>query len=319
MALAAIVSAALLWGISRLFDLDFLRETLSGAALEPLLLATLPALGVMILRGVRFRAVVPVADVPLLVAIMGLKNGVARVTPFRAGELYTLYLLKRHAGVEAPKTLLLIVWLKLVDLAVIVLVFLLGIVGSWGGSGAVAGDRLLIWSAVALVALLALVYAFGFWLKIALAPLRWLASDGERGWRKVAGKVVVKLGAVQAEMSAVGPGRTTVVVLCTVALWSLQLLIVGLILRAFSVEVTLSGLAFGFGATQAALILPLPSVASVGPLEAGWVAGFTTVGVPRDLAAVTGLAANGVLLAYALVIAAGCWVFLRWRRPARPA
>ena len=40
--------------------------------------------------------------------------------------------------------------------------------------------------------------------------------------------------------------------------------------------------------------------------------GFTGVGVLQDLAAVTGLAANGILLAYALLIAAGCWLWL-WR------
>ena len=40
-------------------------------------------------------------------------------------------------------------------------------------------------------------------------------------------------------------------------------------------------------------------------------------GLPH-LFAVTGLAASGVLLIYTLLIAAGCWVLLKVRRPIDP-
>ncbi|MFN3197635.1 MAG: lysylphosphatidylglycerol synthase transmembrane domain-containing protein [Bradymonadia bacterium] len=300
-----LVSALLLWAISRLFDLDFLTHTLAEADLQPLLIAFPFSLLVMLIRGVRFRAAAPVAPLRVLIPVMGLKNGLARITPFRAGELYTLYLLKRHADVAAPKTLVLIIWLKLVDLAVIVSIFTLGVMGRWASG--FDDETLLWWALAALGGLLALVYGFAFWLRLALKPLR--ALGGSSGF---VGKVLGKLDALAVEMAEVGPGRTTTVLLCTVVLWSCQLVIVTLILRAFGIDLPVQGVALGFGATQAALILPLPSVASVGPLEAGWVAGFTAVGVPKDLAAVTGLAANGILLAYALLIAAGCWLWL-WR------
>lgn len=327
LALALAVSGLMVWALSTQFNLRFFQDTLRHADPIPLLWGLPLAALVALIRGIRFRAAAPVAPILTMTAIMGLKNGVARVTPFRLGELYTLHLLRRHGGVPAQKTLLLIVWIKLVDLAVLVSIFLLGLsslVFDGGPSSldpsssalAAQGSRLTLWAALALGLLLALVYGFGFWIRVALAPINRLvgpAGSAAPGWRGRLGKLSSALAQVSAELSDLSVARVSTVLACTVLLWAVQLGIVSLLLLAFGVHLPISAVALGFGATQMALVLPLPSVASVGPLEAGWFAGFTAVGVPPDLAAVTGLAANGVLLAYALLVAGVCWLVLRGR------
>jgi hypothetical protein len=103
----------------------------------------------------------------------------------------------------------------------------------------------------------------------------------------------------------------------TVVLQGMQIAAFDAILRAFGVALAPIPLVQGAAVALAGPALPLPSVGTIGTLEASWVAGFVWVGVGLDAAILTGVATQLITLAFAAVVALPSWLYLVRRTAAR--
>jgi len=119
------------------------------------------------------------------------------------------------------------------------------------------------------------------------------------------------------EMARLGWRRMTAAFVWSLLVWAIQLVIFGAILHGFGLAPTPLEVVLGVALAQLAAALPVASVGSVGTHEAGWVLGFTPVGLSRTDAVVTGVAAQVLTLLFAALVAIPCWLHLRARpRPA---
>ena len=321
LAIALLVSGGLLIVLVGQADLPYLLGKLADARMGPLLLAGVVAFAVLVLRGIRFAVLMDMSgirSVGLMMAIMGVQNFLTRITPFRSGELIVPYLLKRHRGSDPGQVLLRLVWVRFVDLGVVVMVF----VGAFGlYTSGLVGQRQVAFGlaearmAGAAVALLLLVggfvVTFRFWFSVGVSVAHKLAGSTGLVGVSFVERVLTKLSEARASMTAMSRRRVTLVVLWTVVTWVAQFAIAGLIIAAFEISVDTVDLAVGMSVAQFGAAVPVPSVGNIGPHETGWVLGFGLVGMARSDAVLTGLAAQLVTLAYALLLAAGCWIYLR--------
>ena len=62
-----------------------------------------------LLRGLRFVSAMPRVALPLMTAVVGVQNFMARVMPFRSGELALPYLLQRHGAETSERSLVVLI------------------------------------------------------------------------------------------------------------------------------------------------------------------------------------------------------------------
>jgi len=264
-----------------------------------------------VLRGLRFVSTMPRVEVPLMVAVVGVQNFMARIMPFRTGELALPYLLEQRGAETTERALVLLIWLRLMDAWLLAGLFVIGLVLHVNG-----GDVALFWTALGgFVVFSCALFWMGAGVRLFFGGLAW--AIGKTGlehldrMRALAERIVDAAGAV----GALSMARRGVAVCWTAAVWIVQFAIFALVLWAFSIEVTALDVVVGVSLAQLAAALPLPSVGSVGTHEVGWVIGFGFVGVDRASAVVSGVAAQGFTLVFAAVVALVCAVYLRVSRP----
>ena len=264
-----------------------------------------------ILRGLRFVSAMPRVSLALMTAVVGVQNFMARIMPFRAGELALPYLLAKRSAETSGRSLVMLIWLRLMDAWFLAGVFAIGLVLHVSDA-----DQTLFWYAVGAFGALSMAL---FWLRKGLRGLFRILAFGAAliGLDRV-GRVERFLAHSMDAADAVdelGVGQRGAAVVWTMAVWALQFAIFTTILKAYAVEVSPLDVVVGVSLAQLAAALPLPSVGSVGTHEVGWVVGFGFVGVERTAAVVTGVAAQLFTLVFAGLVAAIAYVYLRRDRP----
>ena len=311
------VSVALVAWVLRRADLGRLIDRAGEMRAGPLALAFVCSLAVLLLRAQRFHALSTRAGYGTTVAAVAVQNFLVRVTPFRVGELGLPVVLHRYAGEPLPRSVVNVLLVRLVELWMLLLVgagATAAFVGPAGGPGFALPLALL---AVVTLAVL----TFRAWLgALARAAQRLGAPDtpGLRGrLRRTVDRVVEVLAdgdrlSLAARLRLAG-GTLAIAVFQSGLFWSL--------LAIFGVPASLVQVLVGGTAAQFAAAVPVPSVGSVGPLEAAWVSGFTWVGIGLDDAIVTAVGCQVLTLAFAALFAAGAWFWLarRGAAPAEPA
>jgi uncharacterized membrane protein YbhN (UPF0104 family) len=294
--------------------LDWRRAGAALAAADPRWIAVALAwsLAIVALRGWRWIAIQPEAGLAIATAATAVQTFYNRIAPMRLGELTLPHLLRRHAGLDATPTLMLLVVTRIVELAVLLgllaLAVLLG--GAADHLGAIAGIG---GGLAAIVLLLANLHAaVGLAHRAIAAAAR---ATGVAG-RPLARRIVAALARAAAGEARLRPRQRAALVGWTVAIQLAQLAALDAIVRAFGVALGPAASAQGSALALAGTALPLPTVGMVGSLEAGWVAGYHLVGVDRDVAILTGLAAQVVTLGFAAAVALPAWAYLRRARRA---
>lgn len=308
-AAAFLVSGGLVaWLLSRI-DLADAMSRLAAADPRWMALAALFSLAVLLLRSLRFRSLVVGAGYPLTTAAVAIQVFLNRVTPFRLGEISLPLLLRRHAGEDTASSLVGVVFVRLVDLAIVA--GAVAVSFAWATDAPGGG-----WMAAALALLLAaLLASFRWWLGACARLLRDVATRW--GWTRSA-KVegaIGKLVAATAEGRRLDQGGLLVVTLSSLGIFLAQTAMFGCILVAFGVHLPLPALARGGAVAQAGAAIPVAAVGTIGTQEASWVAGYAWVGVPLEVAIVTGIAAQLLTLAFAAAFAGPAWLWLSRRRP----
>lgn len=273
--------------------------------------ALLPALGLYagmsLLRTVRFRSLIPPAERPRFVPLLGVTSAytmAATVLPAKIGEATFVLYANRACGVPSASGLAALVVSRLLDLATLagmfaVTCFALHVSNAYPG---------IPWF-LAVGSLLAAISALCFFLSargdrlviFALTIVRWLGLERVRMGRTIVTRSEQVAGALR---FAGGEGRLLSATLVSIPIWISIFLFCAVLGRGFGLPPTLSlsELAFGSALAIVTSLIPISAFANFGTLEAGWVIGFEMLGVPRDLGAATGLGLHVVQVGLCIVI-----------------
>ncbi len=313
-ALAVLVSCALLGLVLAKLDTRTAWERILGADLGWIGVSALLSAGVLVLRGLRFSALMQRPDPGAATAAVAGQGFLTRVTPFRLGELVMPYVLGRYADEDAAHTLVALLLVRLVDLCLI------------AGAGAIAAMAFSgpseSWRGVAVllvVALSALLLTFRTWMRLGIGLAAWGVK--RLGLTRVAmvARIVARLEGMSTSMARLTRRQQLAVAGWSLAIFVVQTVLLGTLPRAFGVQLAPLQLLVGASAAQIGAALPVASVGSIGTLEAAWVAGFMWVGVSQDDAVFTAIAAQVLTLAYSAAFAAVAWIYLDRRGPSPTA
>lgn len=308
--------AAVAFILSRL---DTGRAWAAVLAADPgwMVLAGLLTAVTMLVRGVRFHALFRAPGLAATTSAICLQTLINRVAPMRLGELSLPYLLQRHTGANGAEVLVTLVLIRFVELATVIPLLLLSTLAR-GGVG------LGVWTGLIGLVLVALVLVLVFFRSIVRFAVTTLGRVADKvGVRPttLAGRTLQSLeraAAGSAELS--GAQRFGVFALTLVQL-AFQIGVFAAILAAFDSSVGPIALVQASCVAFTGVALPVPSVGTVGTLEASWVAGFTWVGMGLDDAILTGLATQVLTLLFNAVLGTGGWLYLVRGNPSarRPA
>lgn len=295
-------------------QLDWRRaiEALRLAELGWIAVAMAWSLAIVWARGMRWTALQPEPGFGVNTSAIAVQTFYNRIAPMRLGELTLPFLLRRHAGQEASRTLVLLIVVRIVELAVAIGLLALATLLRTGTAH--VGWLLVLVGLLVAIGILLLRFrdVMRLCLRVAAAVTRWLRVDR---FPRV-GRALERIEQAMAGESQLSPRLRASLLLWTVGLQSMQIASFDAILRAFGIDLGLLALVQSASIALAGPALPLPSVGMVGTLEASWAIGFVWVGVPLESAILTGIATQVLTLAFAAVVALVCWWYLL-RRAAR--
>lgn len=248
-------------------------------------------------RAARIRVLLPAASRPpagRLAAATAAWILDAQVLPAKVGEATLVWHLRR-LGVPAAEGLVALLVSRLFDLAVLL--------GAFGVTALVLArghhGEALPWLAPLGLTLVPVAFGLGF-----------VVARGAAAWRPVPrllarfavgrGGLVLRLHAfserVGEALAAVDSGRRNRALALSFVVWALILAFYAVLARGLGVaaapepDLGLGGLAFGASLAVLGGLVPASGFLGFGMLDVGWVAGFTALGVPRDVAVASGLA-----------------------------
>lgn len=287
----------------------------------------LAALGVQALiyplRALRFRALLPAARRPPVVRLVPVTAAhilAANVLPAKLGEATLVLYLQRAASVPAAHGFAVLLVSRLLDFATVagslaVACLALGAAGAFPDLPWLTG-----------LGLALLLPALGFaWLGLqserlvvlSAAALRLTKLDRTRvgAWTL---RLAERLRAALAEQT---PRHLLAGAAASVPVWLCVFVFYALLARGLGVQdLGLAEATFGAGLAILANLLPVNGFGGFGVQDVGWVAGFTALGVPAELATSSGLAAHLIYLFHiSLFGLAGHVAMGVLSRPATPA
>jgi len=281
-------------------------------ALGGLTLATwLPAFGLhvalYVLRAWRFALLLPstvsVRPAPFL-AVCGAHTLAAFVLPAKIGEATFVLYAQRSCGVPAAAGIASLVVSRLLDMVVLAAGFSIAcfVIAASGAFPSIA------WFAP-LGAGLAAVALVVFWLTLrsdllarcASATIRFTGLARTAIGARFATKIDGLAGALR---EAGGEGRLLRAALVSIPIWLVIFLFCAVLARALGLpeSTTLAEATFGSNLAILTSLIPVSAFANFGTLELGWVLGFGTLGVPKDLALATGLGLHAVQLVHIVAL-----------------
>lgn len=263
----------------------------------------LAALGVQALiypaRALRFAVLMPAAHRPRMRRLLPVTAAhilAANVLPAKVGEATLVLYLKRSAGVPGAHGVALLLVSRVLDFATVTGGMALACL-ALGLSGAHAE---LDWLMPLGASLLVPTVLFGY-LAARGDKLVTLATWGLHLVRldrtKLGSRVLTFAEKLRTALAEVQRGHLVRGALATIPIWLLVFSFFAVLARGLGMD-ALSFPAAVFGASLAILstLLPVNGFAGFGVMDAGWVGGFTALGVSAELATSSGLAAHLVYL-----------------------
>lgn len=302
-ALSLVVAAALLvplfvWGG---VDAREIARTLGRLTPSTYLLALALHASLYVLRALRFRVLIPPEHRPPflpLLSVCAAHQMAAFVLPAKIGEAAFVVYSHRVCGAPAAAGIASLVVSRLLDLATLAAGFALACVAlelthafpdvAWFMPLALG---------LALVALLLFVLSArsDLLLRMAAAVSRLLGIDRTKLGARLASRVE---GTAAALRLAGGSGRLLAATLISIPSWIVIFLFCAVLARGLGLPAETTFAAATFASSLAILtsLLPVSAFASFGTFEPGWVLGFGVLGIPKDLAAATGIGVHVVQL-----------------------
>jgi uncharacterized membrane protein YbhN (UPF0104 family) len=302
--LAASVSAAVLALVLYHLDLGLLLSALREA--RPGWLAAATGLYTLSLLA-RGRQLSAVLDTTPRVATtsVGVQLLLTRVTPMRAGEITLPLLLQRHGRVGLTQALVAVVFVRLLEVTTIAGFLLVALLVE------PASLRIRISTAAGLTILLVFITLFrravGTIGRLVGRVAALFAGVFSTAPRSPSQKRISDAAAAASTLPSFNRG----LVLClSVAIVSLETLLFGALLAALNRRASWVTLVRGSCAAVLGTALPIPSIGTIGTMEASWVMAFTWAGLDQDAALATGVAAQVFTLLLAALHALPCWALV---------
>lgn len=260
-----------------------------------------------ILRALRVQRLYPQEHLPLngLWQVMALHNLMNYLMPLRTGDLSLIYFLKRRFGVAIGTGTGIWIVTRALDLLVslLYLTIALGIYqyrGGREGSGFVLAIAVVLGS-LTLLGLLLLPWVWGLGLRL----LNFVQARLPFLRRPIVTSLFTKLEEAGVVIRAPQHRRQLVeLTLISVALWATLFGFYAAVLQASGIAMlSLPEIVIGSSGAVIANFLPINSFASIGTLEAGWVAGFSLIGMSPSVALLSGIAAHIWIIVFAVGLA----------------
>jgi uncharacterized membrane protein YbhN (UPF0104 family) len=271
-------------------------------------------------RGIRLAVLLPGAGrLPHLTSISTRHIFLAVVLPFRSGEASLPLMLSRECARPLHEGVSVLAFMRVLDLAAVATALLAGLLltgrlggepglaGGDGVGGAAGGDAAaaLAVRALAVFAALALAVALLPALARRFAPL----AASPRGLLAFAGRVA-------AHVAGLRRGQLLLAVATSLATWAATYATCFLLLRAMAAPGALGAVAdidfptslIGTTGLHLSAVIPLSPLAGVGTWEAGWAAGYTLVGMPKDAAAASAIASHVLIFAFITLLGGAAWL-----------
>lgn len=312
-ALAVAISGGVIAALALQVDWGEAIHALRAARLGWIAVALAWSLVIVWGRGVRWTALQSGPGVGVATAAIAVQTFYNRIAPMRLGELTLPFLLRLHAGEDASRTLVLLIVVRIVELAVLLGLLALATILR---TGTESGGWLLVLGAL-LAAITLLLARFRAVMRLCLRAAGVVARWGRIDRMPRVGRALDRIEQVIAGDAQLGARQRASLLVWTAVLQAMQIASIDAILRAFGVELDWLAVVQGTSVSLAGPALPLPSVGMVGTLEASWAVGFVWVGVGLETAILTGVAAQVITLAFAAVVALPCWWWLVRRSAAR--
>jgi glycosyltransferase 2 family protein len=308
-----IVSGALLGVLLTQVDVRRVGAVLAGMRADMLLAGFFVYVVLGIVRAVRVRLLIPNAPLSSFYAITSVHQLLLRILPMRTGELGFAWLMRRSGGAGFAQSLVGLILLRVLDVTTIFVIYAVA---------ALAFERMH-GSARSTLAIVALTLA-GIALALSARALLGLAH-------RIVDRVVVALrlhrfgtidrirGALADAVawSATLPRRVLwQATALTFVQWLVAFFFVFVLALAARLDVTASQATLGGVGTVLGSMVPLPGIGTFGGLEAGWAAGFSLAGVPREDAIASAFGYSVASLVYSVATALPGWIWLELR--ARP-
>jgi hypothetical protein len=266
------------------------------------------------LRGIRLHGALPEDSRPgwlTLFGIVSLHQFLNHVMPVRLGELSLPLFLRRFSGVDASAGVAALVVVRLQEIFVLALLFLLA-VASLGRGGSAAHQRE--WMLIGGGATVGLI--------VFRAMLPWLLRQAERALARPARSAGPRWAPHLARLQRFVLGLEEKFALpvpwtkrlwffvLTVAIWLNTFFLFHETLRLNGVHLRFSQTIVGSAFANLTQTLPINTVGSFGSLEAGWTLGFSLMGIDPSVALATGLAMHVLVVGFLALSAMVAWLLL---------
>ena len=283
--LAVLVSAAVLWWLLGDGSGDALIEALRKATLWPLLIGSLLAVAIQIIRAWRFAILEYGGLAPPSWTMIGIATKLVLfnfLLPFKLGELSFPLMMKRAYGTPFGRGAGMLILCRLLDLGVVLAIIL--VTTAWLLDPAVHG-----WNPMLIGAIGVIVLATPF---LVLDHLSWLQRLTAHSPSMA--QLASQLGH---GASIMRPYRIRLpVAMLTVSIWIAHAAIAWLAATAIAANLGFVSMAMASAASNLAFALPISGVAGLGPPQAAWATMLHLAGHDWTPAITSALLCHGLLL-----------------------
>ena len=236
----------------------------------------------------------------LISCIHGLYN---RILPARSGEASLLYYAKKIGNIETLNSLNILLVSRLSDLVSVIILFLVALISS--------RDALVVYPKVIIISLILVLMV----LFILIKQLKKILELSLSILKKISVKVKLfnklqkKLSNVRIDSIIKFSNKTLLqVFFISMIQWVILYFLFFVILRDINNALSFSYVIIGSAYANISNLIPISAIGGFGTMEAGWILGFTILGVNKASALFTGFTTNIVTFILTIILGmVGIW------------
>lgn len=290
--------------IFKFIDVNSLIELFTKVGIISILVYLVIYFCVYYVRALRFHILtekkISIIKWILISCIHGLYN---RILPARSGEASLLYYAKKIGNIETLNSLNILLVSRLSDLVSVIILFLVALISS--------RDALVVYPKVIIISLILVLMV----LFILIKQLKKILELSLSILKKISVKVKLfnklqkKLSNVRIDSIIKFSNKTLLqVFFISMIQWVILYFLFFVILRDINNALSFSYVIIGSAYANISNLIPISAIGGFGTMEAGWILGFTILGVNKASALFTGFTTNIVTFILTIILGmVGIW------------